>query len=207
VFSFDESHVFSFVIKKSFLVLPQAAVLSGLPFFFVRFRSLSRSGKEQKMKNLKKEKIVEKFPGKKAGQSEDCFNLPEKRLRFVDFRRIEENRNEEGLSAYELEVKEKLASVPSPYDELVRVEEEEELAQKERSDQIKLGLLARKAKMSPQERACYRLLYVEKHPEPKVKKMLGISKSHLSHLKSGIEQAMRKACQASSQTGKRACAS
>ena len=157
------------------------------------------------MKSLKKEKVVEKFPGKEVGKSEELFNNPEKRLRFVDFRRIEENRNQEELSSYELEVKEKLACVPSPYDELVREDEEEALALKERSEQIKLGLLARKAKMSPQERACYRLLYVEKLAEPKIRKLLDISQSHLWHLKSGIEQAMKKAYQDSSRPGKWGC--
>lgn len=146
-----------------------------------------------KMETNKKRKLIEVYPGKEGRESECLFKNPEKRLRFVDFARIEGNRNEADLSSFELEVKKKLACVPSPYDELVRQEEEAEQERKERGLQIKLGLLARKAKLSPQERNCYELLYVEKLAEKEVRKRLGVSGSHLCHLKSSIEQAMREA--------------
>ena len=77
---------------------------------------MSPQDKKRKAKNNREDVFDREYP----------WDRPEKRVRFVDFQRIEDNRNENVLTPYELEVKKAIACVPSPYDELVRQEEESE---------------------------------------------------------------------------------
>jgi hypothetical protein len=135
--------------------------------------------------------------GRKGRDERYEWDIPEKRLRFVDFRRIDDNRNEQGLTPYEQEVKEKLASVPSPYDELVRIEDEEELELKEQALKEKMAALVSNARFTPRQRECYELLYVEKISEEKVEEQLGITQSRLAHYKKEIEEVLVKTYQKS----------
>ncbi len=121
-------------------------------------------------------------------------------VKSVDFQRIENNSNSGvPLSIFELEVKRKLASSPSPYDELVRIEEEEVLEEKEHAQRTKLGLLALRANLSPQEQACYTFFYEMKYSDETVQKRLGISQSHFCHLRDRIQAKLIKTHRKSSQ--------
>ena len=118
-----------------------------------------------------------------------------KRIRNVDFHRIENNPNQDVLTPFELEVKSKLASVPSPYHELARLEDEEHLAKTEQSLKTRLGILVSKAKLTAQQRVCYEFLYVQKLPELEILKRMGITQVRLSQLQLKIEAALRRAYQ------------
>lgn len=120
------------------------------------------------------------------------WDSPEERIRFVDLQRIEDNRYGEPLSPFEIEVKKKLGSAASPYDELARKEEDEEKELEERSLRSKLAHLVQTAELSLQERECYELLYVERLAAEEVLRRLGISHSHLCHLKKRIEETLVK---------------
>ena len=154
------------------------------------FRTAERN---LEMEERKKERLVDKFPGKEADQSTDVWDLPEKRLRFVDFQRIEDNRYEEELSEYELAVKRKLGCVPSASDIMIREENEREDERKERNRMRKLRRLAEEARLSPRQRACYELLYVKRLAEEEIQAILGISQSRLCQLKDEIEHALLQA--------------
>lgn len=120
------------------------------------------------------------------------WHVPEKRLRFVNLLRIEENRNEHPLTSYEQKVKDKLATVPSPADELIRQEDEEQIAAEERSERAKLALLVKRARLSPKQKACYGLLYVEKVSNEEVAKRLHVKLSRVYELKQQIETQLKK---------------
>jgi len=143
------------------------------------------------MKDEKKQKQLEKII--KEGERDERESLiwfqSGRTVRSVDFQRIENNPNDGmPLTHYELEVKSKLASAPSPFDELARVEEEDELERKEHVLKTRLGHLVSKARFSPQQRECYELYFNRGLSPWKVQKKLGISQSHFSHLKQQIER-------------------
>ena len=90
------------------------------------------------------------------------------RLRCVDFNKVEDAWGLEDLSTFELEVKEKMAAVPSPLEQLMEKEDREELRRA-------LGKLAKGAGLSPREKVCFRLLYVEGMSVPDAAEKLGLS--------------------------------
>lgn len=141
-----------------------------------------------------KPKVVEAHPGKEEKESLIWFEKG-RRTKHADYHRIENNPEQEVLTPFELEVKEELASVPSPYDELARIESEDELAMNEYKRNAKLGHLAHKAKLSPLQRACYQLVYMDRISEEKVLERLGVSRARLWSLKKSVEIAILRAHQ------------
>lgn len=147
------------------------------------------------MKNSKKQKQLEKLI--KEGRQDDRESLiwfrSGRTVQSVDFQRIENNPNGTSpLSPFELEVKEKLASAPSPFDELARQEDEVALEHEEISLRAKMAHLIRGTKLSPRQKRCYELLYLDRLADKEVQKKLGISQSRLSHLKREIKDALIK---------------
>jgi len=143
------------------------------------------------MKNEKKQKQLEKLirEGKRDERESLIWFQSGRTVKSVDFQRIENNPyGTEPLTPFELEVKEKLAGAPSPYDELARIEEEEEREQKEHSLRTKLGLLVLRANFSPQEKKCYELHYEKKYSPRDVQSKMRISQFHFCCLRKQIEK-------------------
>lgn len=117
------------------------------------------------------------------------------RIYPVDFMRAEDAYDIGALSKLELEVKEKLASSPSPYDELVAKEEEPE---KEREAQrievlrTKLHELARKAGLSQGQKECFRLLFVERLSIADSAEQMGVSLRRIRLFQQQIESKIKK---------------
>ncbi len=108
-------------------------------------------------------------------------------VRNVDFQRIENNLwNGVPLSPYEFEVKEKLASSPSPFDLLAQAEEEEEKKQRNHELKTKMRILVSRVRFSPLQRECFELFYEKHYSAKTVQKRLNISASHFCHLKERI---------------------
>lgn len=148
------------------------------------------------MKNSKKQKQLEKLirEGKRDERESLIWFKSGRTVKSVDFQHIENNPyGTAPLTPFELEVKEKLASAPSPFDELARIEEEEEMEREEHRSKTKLGQLAQKASFSPQQRECYELLYVHKVSDRTARRRLGITNVRLCQLKKEIQESLKKA--------------
>ncbi|HOW59121.1 MAG TPA: sigma factor-like helix-turn-helix DNA-binding protein [Candidatus Omnitrophota bacterium] len=150
------------------------------------------------MEKNAKEDVSGAHPAKEEQESLVWFEKG-RRSRNADYHRIEHNPYQEELTPFELEVKENLASAPSPADELARIEAEDELAAEERSRDSRLRHLAQKAKFTPMQRACYQLVYVDRISEEQVQQKLGINQNSLWYLKKRVEAAILKAHKAEMQ--------
>lgn len=177
---------------QSMLTIYISAVLRIAAFFMPISVSFRAAERKPEMEERKKPKLVDQFPGKEAHETRSGWSIPEKRLRFVDFERIEDNRNEEELSSYELEVKEKLACVPSARDLMIQREEEKRKERRNRDQMNRLKRLVETAPLTPQQRSCYELHYLEKLSDLEASKRLGVDRTRLAHLKKELEEALIK---------------
>ncbi len=114
------------------------------------------------------------------------------RIREIDFMRVEDTMCNRPLSAFELEVKEKIACGPSPAEELISREEAEENGKSLRST---LERLIRLANFTSNQAACYELIYGEELSDEEAAFRLRISRGRLRWLKIGIVKALKRAHQ------------
>lgn len=104
--------------------------------------------------------------------------------------RVEDTMHGTTLSPFELEVKEKIASSPSAFEEWAKREEMEERNEALRAT---LTCLVQKAGFSPKQRACYELAFAEGLSDQEVAERLGISRGRIRWLKVQILKALRRA--------------
>jgi len=106
--------------------------------------------------------------------------------------RIEDTMPRQALSHFELEVKAKLACVPSAAEECVTREDAEEKNEKVRSV---LTNLIEKAKLTSRQKACYELIFVEELSDRGAAQRLSITEGRLRWLKIQIVKALQRARQ------------
>lgn len=106
--------------------------------------------------------------------------------------RAEDTLHGQALSSFELEVKERLACVPSAAEEWTAREEEEE-----KNERIKsvLSNLIKKAKLTSKQKTCYELIFVEGLSDKEAAKHLSISGGRLRWLKIQVLKAIQRARQ------------
>lgn len=111
------------------------------------------------------------------------------RTREINYMRVEDTMHGQPLTHFELKVKEKIACVPSPYDEIARKEEEEE-----RSEEVqrKIEDLIRKARLTAMQEACYRMVYVEMLPDKEIAKRLSLGVRNVAKLKQSVLKALKR---------------
>ncbi len=109
------------------------------------------------------------------------------RTRAVDFMRVEDTQGQT-LTHFELKVKEKIACVPSPFEELARKEDEEN-----RSEEVRNTLrdLVEKA-LTEKQKAWFHLAYVEELPDFEIAKRLGVTKRRVSSLRAEALNAFKR---------------
>ncbi len=105
------------------------------------------------------------------------------RVREVDFMRVEDAASGQELAPFELEVKNELASAKSPFEELVSREKGGREAHLKRIPKYKLACLIRKAKLTPLQVECYRLIWVKGLSDNQTAKKLGFSRSRVRNIK------------------------
>ena len=110
------------------------------------------------------------------------------RTRFVDYMRVEDTVSGQPLSYFELKVKEKLASVPSPAEEWIEGEETEE-----RNEQVRSALahLVQKAKLTRSQLLCYQMVYVDTLPDKELADCLHIAERNVRRLKQSVFNALK----------------
>jgi len=128
---------------------------------------------------------------KKSAEEVEC-EKPKRiksRTREIDFMRVEDTMHGQPLTHFELKVKEKIACVPSPYEEIARREDEES-----RSEQVQntLNDLVEKA-LTPKQKAWFHLTYVEELPWQEIAKRLGITERRVRQLKAATLKAFKRA--------------
>lgn len=129
-------------------------------------------------KNQESNASEERFPGEEELERE----TPKKvRVREVDFMRIESRFQEgAGLGSFESEVKEKLASVESPRETMIR---KEETVQARWHAHRKLSRLLSDAKLTPRQKQAFWLFYLDGFSVREAASRLGIKKSSAHQLK------------------------
>ncbi len=122
--------------------------------------------------------------------SDTCFEppRPRTRIREVNFMRVEDTQGQV-LSAFELEVKEKIACVSSPYEELAQKEEKKEKREKAKRT---LAKLLKSTKLTPNQKTCYELSFIEELPDSEVAARLSVSASRVRSLKSSVISTFRR---------------
>jgi len=110
------------------------------------------------------------------------------RTRAIDFMRVEDA-NGEALTHFELKVREKIACVSSPFEELARKEEEEN-----RSEEVRNTLrdLVEKA-LTEKQKAWFHLAYVEELPDIEIADRLGVTLRRVSSLRTSALKAFKRA--------------
>ena len=101
--------------------------------------------------------------------------------------RVEDTMHGVPLTAFELKVKEQIARAPSPYDLLSQ--KEDEAFQNETVKRQLAGLLA-KAKLTPRQKVCYRLIFMEQLSHEETAVRLGIAKRNVRRLQRSILKAL-----------------
>lgn len=114
---------------------------------------------------------------------------PRTRLRFVDLMRVEDTLSGQKLFPFELEVKQKIASVPSAYQALEEAEEKEE---KREGARRKLACLIDKAELTPNQLACYQFVYVEELTDKEIANRLSISERGVRRLKQSVIDSLKR---------------
>jgi DNA-directed RNA polymerase specialized sigma24 family protein len=140
----------------------------------------TKNKNEAQKKNQESQECQEGACQEKAG--------PRTRTRSVDFMSIEDTMGDHPLTAFELKVKEKIASVPSPFDELTRKEDEEE---KTGEVQARLAGLIEKARFTPAQKTCFELAYREGFSNQMIADRLGIAIRNVRRLKRSIIRALK----------------
>ena len=133
--------------------------------------------------NLWKEEV----PGEEGFESKES---KKHRIREVDFHRIEPRpQGGEGLGSFELEVKEKLASVESPREAMIR---EEEAVQARWNAHRRISKLLSEAKLTRHEKQAFWLFYLDGFSVRKVARRLGTGKSPAQRMKQAIQAKIRR---------------
>lgn len=115
------------------------------------------------------------------------------RVRETDFLRVEATLHDHPLGPFELEVKEKIAAASSPLEELFK--KEEELIRQKARKIAKYTLsrhLLKKARLTPKQMACYRLLYIEGVSNQEAARVLSVSKVRVCGLRRAITKALER---------------
>lgn len=154
-------------------------------FFYVPIRfSLTAEREKTRMKKENKrryklnfEEILELKGKKRLGESN------------VDFRRIENPLQEEPLDSFELEVRGKIASYPSPQDQ--KIMEEEKVERMAKVNAI-ITTLLRQAQLNTAEKEVFQLLYRERVSRKECAAKLGISKRWVNKINQLIIEKMKK---------------
>jgi len=115
------------------------------------------------------------------------------RVREVDFMRVEDTAHGQALHPFELEVKEKIASQSSPFDELMRREMDRENRRVEKIARGKLRKLLKAGVLTPKQKICYELLYEKSLSTGDVARKMDISKSRVRDLRRAIQKALARA--------------
>ncbi len=110
------------------------------------------------------------------------------RTRSVDFMRVEDTMHGFPLTHFELKVKEKIACALSPYDQIARKEEEDE---QNELVQRKLAGLLEKAMLTPSQKACYQLVFMEQVSDKEAANRLVLSERSVRRLKKSILEAFK----------------
>ena len=127
----------------------------------------------------------------KNNAEEELEEHPKKeraRTRSVDFMRVEDTMQQHPLSHFELKVKEKIACSPSPYEQIARKEDEEE---KNEATLRTLAGLLEKARLTPKQKACYQLVFMEQLSDKEAAKRLDLAERNLRGLKQSILKALK----------------
>ena len=124
----------------------------------------------------------------KGGQEEG--RKARSRIRPVDFMSVEDTMHGHALSPFELKVKEKIAAAPSPVQEWIKREEAQE-----RNQTVKNALsnLIQKAKLTPRQKACYELVYLEELSDGEIAEKLCIAERNVRRLKRSVFKALKRA--------------
>jgi len=117
---------------------------------------------------------------------------PRTRIREIDFMRVEDTLHGCALSPFELEVKDKIASAPSPIDILTQGEDREE---KKSHAHYTLSRLLAYAHLSQVQKACYELLYHECLTDKEAASRMSLSRVRIRTLRFSITQSLLKARQ------------
>ncbi len=118
-----------------------------------------------------------------------------RRVREVDFMRVEDTQHEKPLGPFELEMKKKIASAPSPRDLLIEKEEEKEREDQRRLAGERLDSLLRKANLTPNQKACFELLYHEGLSDVEVARKLSVSRERIRLHRRAILKALKRIAQ------------
>lgn len=111
------------------------------------------------------------------------------RTREIDYMRVEDTLHGQALTHFELKVKEKIACVPSAYDQIARQEEEEERAAEIRR---KIEDLLKKARLTASQEACYRMVYVEMLSDSEIAERLSLGIRNVAKLKQSVLEALKR---------------
>lgn len=106
----------------------------------------------------------------------------------VDMMRIEDARDIGPLTKLEREVKEKIASAPSPYMVLAKAEEEQELEDRRN----KLRELVREGGLTHRQRECFRLLCEDECTVPEAAQQMGVTEKRILELQDQIATGVKK---------------
>jgi DNA-directed RNA polymerase specialized sigma24 family protein len=128
-------------------------------------------------------------------EEENCISRQQRqrkktRVRGVDFMRVEKPLSGQGLSPFELEVQRKIASVPSPIEELIAREEQRIKSSSEVWARRKLSILAHWARLSPLQKKCLFLTCVEGLSASEAAKNLNLARGTVLYMLHAVRRKM-----------------
>jgi DNA-directed RNA polymerase specialized sigma subunit len=106
--------------------------------------------------------------------------------------RIEGTVHDQPLSSFEREVRQKLASAPSPLEVLIQREEESQREKEMRQSMKRLRALIKSAQFTPKQKLCYRLIFVEGRSVRECALFMNVSDARICRMIEMIKLALKR---------------
>lgn len=128
-----------------------------------------------------------------AHESNSTKSSKRTRVREIDFMRVEDASTRDGLSPFEMEVKNRIAGAKPLEKRIEEIEERQIKSGLTLAFREKLQKLLSKGVLTKRQRDLYELLYVQKLTDPEIAKRMEVSRVSVRKLRWALKEALKRA--------------